>query len=216
MNGRNIILITSGGIGSRFKNNTPKQYHDLHGKPVIAYVIDACKKSIYADSIVVAADAQYHDMLISNYSVDVCQSGETLNITKRRGLDYINSNYQCEKLVVVEAARPMIQYEAIDRAFEYLDHYDAVACARKITDSLGRTGEWIVNREEYYTMNPPEGFRFSLIYNNFDENSEYTESIQQLPTNSSVFLNFDVPYFDKITYPDDLRRIELLMSGGAV
>ena len=133
-------------------------------------------------------------------------------MTKRNGLDYIRRHSDCEKLVVVEAVRPMLEPEVLDKTFELLDEYDAVACARKITDSLGHYGEWVVNRAEYYTLNPPEGFRFPLLDRCFRAESTYTESIQQLPDTSKVYLNFDAPYLDKITYPEDLTKAEALIQ----
>ena len=92
-----------------------------------------------------------------------------------------------------------------------VDEYDAVACARKITDSLGCFKQWEVNRADYYTLNAPEGFRFSIINQCFDAESPLTESIQQLPQESKIYLDFDVPYFDKITYPEDLVKAEAIM-----
>ena len=208
---KNIILITAGGIGQRFGADIPKQYMLLNGKPVISYVIEACRKSTFADAVVVAADPAYHYEL-KTYGVDVCTNGQVLNLTKRRAFDYIRANSSCEKLVVAESVRPMLRAEVLDRFFALLDECDAVACARKITDSLGRYGQWVVDRSEYYTLNPPEGFRFSLLDENFRADSEYTESIQQLPENSRVYLDFDVPYFDKITYPEDIKRLEAMMQ----
>ena len=208
---KNIILITAGGIGLRSGYDIPKQYMMLCGKPVIAYVIEACKKSERADAIVVAAKPVYHEDLQKTYGVDCAMSGEELNITKRNSFDYIRENSSCEKLVVVEGVRPFLEHHVIDRFFDALDAYDAAACARKITDSLGHYGEWIVNREEYYTLNPPEGFRFDLLDKYFKADSKLTESIQQLPDTSKVYLDFDVPYFDKITYPGDLQRMEMMM-----
>lgn len=210
---KNIIMITAGGIGVRFGADSPKQYLMINGKPIIEYVIETCKKSAKADAVLVVADPQYHEMLVNQYSVDVANNGEELNITKRNGFDYIRQNSSCEKLVVVEAVRPTVTVEAIDAAFDKLDEYDAVACARKITDSLGHYGEWVVNRENYYTLNPPEGFRFKLLDEYFKSDSEYTESIQQLPDTSKVYLNFDVPYFEKVTYPADLAKIEAIIKG---
>lgn len=208
---KNIIMITAGGIGQRFGDSTPKQYLNLCGKPVIEYVIDECKKSKLADNIVVVANPNYHNYLKTRFGVDVCSGGESLNITKRNGFDYIKQNSSCEKLVVVEAVRPTITSDVLDLTFSLLDEYDAVACARKITDSLGHYGEWVVNREDYYTLNPPEGFRFNLIDEYFKADSVYTESIQQLPENSKIFLNFDAPYFEKLTYPEDMIKLEALL-----
>lgn len=209
---KNIIMITAGGVGRRFGAPEPKQYLLLNGKPVIEYVIDACKNSKLADSILVVADPIYHERLKTMYGVNVVSNGSELNITKRNGFNYIKHNSTCKKLIVVESVRPTLVSEVLDRTFQLLDDYDAVACARKITDSLGHYGEWVVNRNEYYTLNPPEGFRFPLLDQYFKASSDYTESIQQLPSSSKVYLNFDVPYFDKITYPEDLAKAEAALK----
>ena len=206
-NDKNIIMITAGGVGARFGSSTPKQYVEVNGRQVISYVIDACKRSQEADAILVVAHPTYHEELQAAYGIDIAGSGEELNVTKRNGLDYIREHSACEKLVVVDAVRPTVTPEVLDSFFRRLDDYDAVACARKITDSLGRYGEWVVNREEYYTLSAPEGFRFSLIDKHFRAQSPLTESIQQLPPTSKVYLDFSVPYFDKLTYPEDLARL---------
>lgn len=208
---KNIIMITAGGVGARFGSNVPKQYVEINGRKVISYVIEACKKSTEADAIVVVAHPSYHRELAA-YGVDVTDSGAELNITKRNGLDYIRDHSACQKLVVVDAVRPTVETEVIDKFFRLLDDNDAVACARKITDSLGRYGEWVVNREEYYTLSTPEAFSFSLIDKYFEAESPHTESIQQLPPSSKVYLDFDVPYFDKLTYPEDLVRIQHILA----
>ncbi len=205
-------MITAGGVGERFGSNVPKQYVEINGRQVISYVIEACKQSRLADAILVVAHPNYHDELTATYGVDVAASGPELNVTKRNGLDYIRHHSACEKLVVVDAVRPAVESSVIDKFFTLLDKYDAAACARKITDSLGRYGQWIVNREEYYTLSTPEGFNFSLIDRHFKADSPLTESIQQLPSTSQVYLDFDAPYYDKLTYPEDLIRLQSVLS----
>ena len=213
---KNIIMITAGGVGARFGSSVPKQYIEMGGRKVISYVIDACRQSRLADAVLVVAHPNYHDELAEEYGVDLAESGAELNVTKRNGLDYIRAHSSCEKLVVVDAVRPAIESRVIDRFFALLDQYDAVACAHKITDSLGRYGEWVVNREEYYTLSAPEGFRFDLIDKHFKAESPLTESIQQLPDTSKVYLDFDVPYYDKLTYPEDLAKIQAILGRTAV
>ena len=212
---KNIIMITAGGVGSRFGSNIPKQYVELGGRKVISYVIDACKQSRLADAILVVAHPYYHEELVKEYGVDVAVSGPELNVTKRNGLDYIREYSACEKVVVVDAVRPAVESLLIDRFFTFLDKYDAVACAHKITDSLGHYGEWVVNREEYYTLSAPEGFRFQLIDKYFKADSPLTESIQQLPDTSKVYLDFDAPYYDKLTYPEDFAKIQAILGSKA-
>lgn len=205
---RNIIMITAGGVGERFGASIPKQYVEVDGRQVISYVIEACRQSARADAVLVVAHPAYHRELAETYGIEVTASGAELNVTKRNGLDYIREHSSCEKLVVVDAVRPTVEASLLDRFFDLLDDYDAVACARKITDSLGRYGQWIVNREEYYTINAPEAFCFSLIDQHFQADSPLTESIQQLPPTSRVYLDFEAPYYDKLTYPEDLLRLK--------
>lgn len=209
---RNIIMITAGGVGKRFGDSVPKQYIEVNGRKVIDYVIEACRQSRQADAVLVVAHPTYHAELVETFGVDVAESGPELNVTKRNGLDYVRAHSACEKLIVVDAVRPAIESHVLDRFFTLLDEYDAVACARKITDSLGRYGQWIVNREEYYTLSAPEGFRFGLIDRHFKADSPYTESIQQLPETSRVYLDFDVPYYDKLTFPEDLVRLQSVLQ----
>jgi 2-C-methyl-D-erythritol 4-phosphate cytidylyltransferase len=210
---RNIIMITAGGVGKRFGSSQPKQYVEINGRPVISYVIEACRQSHEADALLVVAHPSYHQELVSTYGVDVASSGDELNVTKRNGFDYIRAHSACSKLVVVDAVRPAVETHVIDKFFGLLDDYDAVAAARKITDSLGRYGQWVVNREEYYTLSTPEAFSFPLLDRCFKGSSPLTESIQQLPPTSRVYLDFDVPYYDKLTYPDDLIRLSYILSG---
>lgn len=209
---KNIIMITSGGVGERFGAAIPKQYVEIDGRKVISYVIEACKKSRLADAVLVVAHPAYHQELADTFGVDVTASGPELNVTKRNGLDYIRQHSACEKVLVVDAVRPTVSTDVLDRFFTTLDDYEAVACARKITDSLGRRGQWVVNREEFYTLSAPEGFRFSVIDRHFKADSPLTESIQQLPETTKVCLDFDVPYFDKLTYPEDLAKIEAVLK----
>ena len=210
---RNVIMITAGGVGARFGSSVPKQYVEMNGRKVIAYVIDACRKAQMADALLVVAHPSSHEALTREFGVEVAASGPELNVTKRNGLDYIREHApQCEKVIVADAVRPAVESSVLDRFFRLLDDYDAVACAHKITDSLGRHGQWIVNREEYYTLSAPEAFRFPLIDSHFRADSPLTESIQQLPETSRVYLDFDVPYYDKLTYPEDLAKIQSIMS----
>ncbi len=208
---KNIIMITCGGTGQRFGADTPKQYQLLMGKPVVAYVIEACKRSRKADAILVVAAPAYHDLL-RQYGVDVTAGGEVLNQSKRNGFDYIRDHSSCEKLVVVEAVRPFLMESVVDDVFDLLDEYEAISCAKKMIDTIAKHGTWVLDREQYYTMNPPQGFRFPLIDRHFRSDSVFTESIQQLPETTKVFLKFDVPYFEKITYPEDFVKAQALLE----
>jgi len=208
----NIALILSGGVGRRFDETLPKQYHEINGKQVIAYVIDAVKEAKHIDKIIVAAHKEYRDLIETRYGCEWTEAGNERNSSLKNGLEYVRRHYDCGKIVVFDAVRPLLPPGLTDKYLELLDTYQAVTTARKITDSLGAYDTHQVDRERYYLMQSPEAFDFALLYRHFDENSRLTEVIHQLPEETKVFLCFDQFYNLKITYKEDLRVAALFLG----
>jgi len=99
----------------------------------------------------------------------------------------------------------------VDKYFALLDEYDAVITAQQITASLGREGEHVTDRSEYYLIQAPEAFKFALLERYFKADSPITATNQQLPPESRVFRNYEFRNNYKITYPEDLIIAEHLM-----
>jgi 2-C-methyl-D-erythritol 4-phosphate cytidylyltransferase len=208
----NIALIVSGGVGVRFNDTLPKQYVYLNGKRIIAYVIDTLKYSRAIDKIIVAAHKEYETLIKSEFDVEWTEAGRLRNQTIRKGLNYIKTLYPCEKLIILDAVRPLIKPELVDKYMDLLDIYQTVTTAQKITDSLGCYDMYQVDRERYYLLSSPESFHFDLIYSHFDENSRLTEVIHQLQKGTTVYLNFDYFHNLKITFPEDLLLAKFLLE----
>lgn len=210
-----IVSILASGVGSRFGSDIPKQFHRINGKMVIEYVVEAISKST-ADKIVIATNVQankiYFDELSEKYDIDLIEGGATRNQSLKNVIDYIDSTYDCKKLIVCDAVRPMITAKLLDLYFEALDENAAAVTAQKITDSLGCYDFQKVDRERYYLMQSPEGFDFKLLAKHFDENSHLTEVTQQLPENSKIYLHFDFVNNIKLTYPADIKYLEFLLN----
>jgi len=210
----NISLILSCGSSNRFGSDLPKQYHNICGKQVIAYTVDAMKSSRTTDLIIIVSGEKHVSELTQNYETEVIVGGKTRNESLRTGLDFIKKNFSsCEKILINEAARPFITATIVDEYFALLDNYDAVITAQHITDSLGRNGEHQTDRSEYYLVQAPEAFRFSLLEKHFMADSPVTATNQQLPFGSFVYRNFDFRSNFKITYIEDLAIAEQLMRG---
>lgn len=212
----NIVAILANGVGARFGSEVPKQFHKVRGKMVIEYVIESILASKNTDKLVIATDIDINSVFLADICeknhIDLISGGETRNETLKNVLEYINSNYSCNKLIVCDSVRPMITAELIDNYFDYLNDNAAVVTAQKITDSLGSYDFQKVDRERYYLMQSPEGFDFKLLYDNFDEKSKLTEVTQQLPESSSIKLYFDFNNNFKLTYPEDLKYLEAILT----
>jgi 2-C-methyl-D-erythritol 4-phosphate cytidylyltransferase len=208
----NVGIILSGGTGSRFGSELPKQYSILAERPVIEYSIDAFKQSPEIEEIIVICSPEYMDGL-SRYEVCLIEGGNTRNQSLYNGLKYIDERFgNCQNVIIQEAARPFITADIVTDYIYMLSQYDGVITAQKITDSIGSLNQWRVNREDYYLIQAPEAFRFRVLWDNFLPYSPITATVQQLPEHSKIYLNFEFRSNLKITYKEDLRLAEIIMK----
>ena len=158
----NAALILCGGVGNRFGGGLPKQYLPVAGHMCVEYVIRACCEAKSVDKVVVCAAPPYEYLLPlrERYDFDLTPSGAERNGTIHLGLEYIRARYACEKLAVIDSARPLTTAALIDALMEKLDEYDAAIQCRHLSDALGHYGEQDVDRSQYYAIQTPECFRF--------------------------------------------------------
>ena len=203
----NIVMIMAGGVGKRFGANLPKQYLKINNKPVIDYVIEATQKSKLTDKVVVVMNEEYIDYsnYLKNGDFGIAPNGKERYDSIKNGFDFIKENYDCDKVVIVDAVAPLLYPELIDDYFTKLDEYDAVITAQKITGALGNYNYDPLDREDYYMTQSPEGFKFDLIYNSLDVNFKSQELAWQLPKESKKYLNFNFKNNLKLTYNFELE-----------
>ena len=209
---KNVILVLSGGIGARFGADCPKQYNIMSGRPVIDYVIDACRRSVYADEIVVVSSRMYYEYVYDRFNVTTVVGGETRAESVACGIQYIQENYDCEKVVITNAVCPLATTEQYDRYFEYLDEYDFVLTAWKLTGALHRFDGKRVDRDEYFNIMAPDAYRFKKLYKSFNFENPEKCLFHNMPEDSKPYFCFDYPYTTKVTYSFDIPILETLYA----
>lgn len=209
----NVVIVMSGGVGNRFGAVIPKQYCLIAGRPVIDYVMDAVEASRKTDRIVVVMDAQWipYSEKLKHASFDVAPHGNTRLESMYNGLKLIKERYACEKVVIVDAVAPFIYGELIDQYFDKLDQVDAVITSQKITGGLTDYQHRKLDREAYIMTQSPEGFRFELLWKNFDVNFPYQETACMLPEDCPREYFFGFKNNLKLTYDFELKYAESML-----
>lgn len=207
----NIICILASGVGNRFGSSIPKQYHLVNGRPVIEYTITAALKSDL-DEVILIANEPYKTELENKYGVTTVEGGKTRNASLMNGLNFIKENYDCKKLMVIDAVCPLITPELINLYMKYLDEYEAVFTTSKIPTSLGKYDGTPINREDYFMIQSPDAYRFDIIYNNFKDDPVLTTPLHLLPKNTNIKYYFGFTNYAKIIYPHDIAIIEALLN----
>ncbi len=208
----NVGVVLSGGNGSRFGSAIPKQYLKICGREVISYSIDALKKSGVIDAVIAVAQGDYIKYLADTYGVEAVEGGATRNGSIKKALDYAAMNYEVDKIVILEAARPMVTSRYVSDYINLLDQYDTVITAQKIVDSIGSYHTHCLDRNDYYLIQAPEAFKFPMFYDNFKADSSLTATNQQMPLGYKLYINFDFNNNIKITYQPDLKYCEALLT----
>lgn len=209
-NVHNVILIMSGGVGSRFGADCPKQYCLMDGKPIIEYAIDAARFCPSVDEVVIVTAKEYLEDVKAKYGFPTTLGGANRTESLANGLGYIAKNYDCEKVIVANAVCPLMTEEQLDRYFKLLDDYDYVLTAWKVVSTLHRYDGVRVDRNDFFHVMEPEAYRFKLLHENYKRDFPVPYIFHQLPKTAKGYYCFDYPYTMKITYSTDVKMAMLL------
>lgn len=207
---KNVVLVMSGGSGTRFGADKPKQYCDMKGRPVIEYVLDACKLSMKTDQVVIVAANDYVDIVREKYGYPSTVGGKDRTESLYNGLQYVAKHYDCEKVIIINAVCPLVIESQIDKYFDLLDEYDYVLTSWKVTSTLHRYDGQMVDRNDYFHVMEPEAYNFKKLHANYKVDYPVPYVFHQMPKDSKPFYCFDYPYTMKLTYARDLKIAELL------
>lgn len=192
-------IILAGGQGTRF--GSKKQFLEINGKPLWKHVFDKINKVIEKENIVVVG-------------VDT-EGGITRSQSVVNGLNYLNKkgkNYK--RLIILEAARPLITLEQINRIIE--DEHDNCTYALPLTSTVVMRDGTYLNRNEMYKLSTPVAFNYRLFSEAYLSGKyfDYTDDSRVMYEHYGI-----KPYFLeggenmlKVTYHSDLAILEMLMK----
>ncbi len=213
--GKAIGIVLAGGIGARFKGDKPKQYYLINGKEMIWYSIEAIRNAKTVDDLIVVVDSEEYKTgrIAETYGVTTVLGGATRNHSLKNALDYIAFHYpDCTKIIENNAACPLTTADMIDEYITLLDEYDYVQTTFKITDALGCYSNPHVDREDYFLIQAPDAYRYSLLYQCFDPECPNGHPAVQLPDHAKGYNYFQYGANFKVTYPEDIKIAEMLIN----
>ena len=215
------VVIVAGGTGSRMQTETPKQFLELAGKPVIIWTIEKFLAFdpeikiilVLPESHLIVWDsikAQY----ISTQNVTVTTGGTTRFHSVMNGLAYI---HQDEIVAVHDAVRPLVSFEVLKRCYNEAEKSGSAIPVIDIEDSLRSViglGSNVLDRSTVKRVQTPQVFRASKLQ------TAYEHCLEQGHTDdASVFESYygHITLVEgnieniKITFPLDMKVAEALL-----
>ncbi len=178
----NIALILSGGTGTRFGANIPKQYIEVCDRPIVCYCIEQFAKHKGIDAIQIVADRQWHDTILrcvqmydgQNYCDrkfrGFSRPGENRQLSIYYGLQDICSYAEESDIVMIhDAARPLVSEQIITDSLKAINGHDGVIPVLSMKDTVyrsenGKNISSLLDRSEIYAGQAPETFRIGTYF----------------------------------------------------
>lgn len=209
-------LILSGGVGSRMGLNLPKQYLKFRGRPIISYSLEAFDRHPLIDRVIIVADTRWRDDIdqwIEEFKIHkfagFADSGVTRQYSIISGLTEIEKLGGADKVIIHDAARPLVSDKLITSCLESLDGCDGVMPILPAKDTFYLLDEQgmaskLLPRLLLAAGQAPEAFNFRKY---FDANMSLSHE-EILKINGSSELALKCGLVVK-TVPGDERNIKI-------
>lgn len=171
-------LIFAGGTGQRMSTRaTPKQFLELHGKPVIMYTIEHFERHPEVDRIVVVCLESWIGelkRLLRRYDIEkvttIVPGGLTGHASIYNGLLVMRDTTDAEDIVLIhDGVRPLIDEQLVTENIATAREHGAAITVEHVVESVVRVdgAGQVVDvppRDEMHVAKAPQSFRYGLIF----------------------------------------------------
>jgi len=208
-------ILVAAGRGTRAGGDTPKQWQMLGNRMVAEHAILAFTQHPRIDHVVVVTHPD-DDAAKSLPEVQIVKGGATRQASVLAGLTAIEGQF--DRVLIHDAARPLISPETIDLVLDALHENDAVAPAVPVVDALWRgeddrvTG--IQDRAGLFRAQTPQGFDLAKLI--AAQAFAPSDAVDDVAIARAAGMHVAIVAGDennmKITGPDDLARAASIMG----
>lgn len=227
----NIAILLGGGEGTRMEGYVEdKILAILQGKPVFAYSIEAFIESKVVDTLMIVYKNDHQKMIIEEWINNELSFPHTQILWSLGGKRRQDSVFNALKAVpqktdyvfIHDLARPLLRPKTVKELYQSLLQEGASVLARPVIDTIKQIFPESkklndLNRNTLWTMETPQAFKYSLIYDAHIEveknNLEITDDAAavSLINHPITIVQNSLPN-PKITVQSDIHFIEYLIT----
>lgn len=170
-------LIFAGGTGKRMNSQSkPKQFLEMHGKPIIIYTLEHFEYHEGVDAIIIVCIKEWISELqgwMKRYGItkvkNIVPGGGTGHDSIYLGLKAMKAFAQKEDVVLIhDGVRPLINEELITQNIEAVKKYGNAITSEEVRESIvqsknGRDILDVPKRSEMFVAKAPQSFRYGRV-----------------------------------------------------
>lgn len=180
----NYGVIFAGGVGRRMNNGAlPKQFLEVHGKPIIIYTLEKFERDINIDGIVIVCVSGWEDYLqdkISQFGLKkvkkILTGGKESSDSQYIGVKYIfdelpHDEHTC--VLLHDGVRPLIDQATIDKNIAVVHEKGTAITVVPAIETVGvgqNAGELdrFVDRSKCVLARAPQSYRLEDLHRVFE------------------------------------------------
>lgn len=229
----NIAVILSAGSGVRIGGNTPKQYIEILGKPIIAYTLELFEKNKNIDFIQVVAnknDFEKIKNICNKYNISkfkwLCAGGNNFQNSVKNSIFDLKNKIKDDDIVIISfGVAPLTPQDDINDAIFVAEKYGNAISAKDIDlctcikdDEISSSTS--ILRENLKGFANPWAFKYNELFlayeyaiknNILDDIEPHTTSLYFKLGKKIYFSQCTSPQV-KITYKSDLELFEAFVN----
>lgn len=226
----NIGVIFAGGVGRRMNTKgKPKQFLEVHGKPIIVHTIDIFQNTEAIDAVVVVCVSDWLDYmnnLVERFNLTkvkaVVAGGETGQMSIFKGLEAAEQLATDDAVVLIhDGVRPLINEEVINANIQSVKETGSAVTSVRAKETVVLVNDSskiseVVDRTRSFIAKAPQSFYLSDILS--VERDAISKGITDAIDSSTLMSMYnreltivEGPYENiKITTPDDFYMFKAL------
>jgi D-ribitol-5-phosphate cytidylyltransferase len=178
----NVAIIFAGGLGSRMSAGAlPKQFLEVHGKPIIIHTLEHFEYHPEVDAIAIAILPSHHEhirRLLKQYEISkikwIVDGGDTGQVSRHRALRAVADECPLDSVVLIhDGVRPLINAQLIsDNIQSVLKHGSGITCTalnETVVSSTAYHIDDVIPREHIYAAQAPQSFLLGEILGLYEQ-----------------------------------------------
>jgi 2-C-methyl-D-erythritol 4-phosphate cytidylyltransferase len=178
---KTTAIIVAAGSGSRFNSETPKQFVELNGKPVVVHSIERFEVAAMVDSIVLVLPQERvssFDTIQFTKVHAVLAGGDSRADSVLNGLNSVLNDTQI--VAVHDGARPLVTVDEINQTIDKAKTTGAACLVAAVTDTIKSIRQdeiaATLDRKHLRRAMTPQVFKIEILRKAF-EGIELNETI---------------------------------------
>ena len=169
-------IIVAGGKGERMNAEIPKQFLEIHGKPILMHTLEVFRRydaSMELILVLPSVQIEFWKELCKKHAFDIphqiVSGGQTRFQSVKNGLKATRSNLL---IAVHDGVRPLVSIDTIERCFDEAEKSGAAIPVIDLVESIRQISEnesSSVDRSAYKQVQTPQVFESELLKKAYEQ-----------------------------------------------